>query len=137
VNSLILQTTSRLLQPLLLMFSVFLMLGGHNGPGGGFAGGLMAAASFALHTIAFDVRAAREALRFDPQNLISVGLALAVVSGLVSLLFGMPLMTSYWFAIPLGELGKLDLGTPLLFDLGVYLVVCGVTLLIIFSLAEE
>jgi multicomponent Na+:H+ antiporter subunit B len=137
MNSLIFQTASRLLQPLLLMFSVFLMLGGHNGPGGGFAGGLMAAASFALHTIAFDVAAARAALRFDPQQLISVGLAMAVASGLFSLLVAKPFMTSFWYAIPLGNFGKLDLGTPLLFDLGVYLVVCGVTLLIVFSLAEE
>jgi multicomponent Na+:H+ antiporter subunit B len=137
MNSLIFQTASLLLQPLLLMFSVFLMLGGHNGPGGGFAGGLMAAAAFALHTIAFDVAAARAALRFEPRRLISVGLAMAVASGLISLLSAKPFMTSSWYALPLGNFGKLDLGTPLLFDLGVYLVVCGVTLLIVFSLAEE
>lgn len=137
MNSLILQTTSRLIQPLLLMFSVFLMLGGHNGPGGGFAGGLMAAASFALHMIAYDVQAARNDLRVDPHWLIAIGLALAVVSGLISLGFTKPLMTSLWFSLSLGALGKLDLGTPLLFDFGVYLVVCGVTLLIVFSLAEE
>jgi multicomponent Na+:H+ antiporter subunit B len=137
VNSLILQTTSRLIQPLLLMFSVYLMLGGHNGPGGGFAGGLMAAASFALHMIAFDVRAARADLRMDPHWLISVGLALAVASGMMGLFLSRPLMTSLWWFVPLGEMGKLELGTPLLFDFGVYLVVCGVTLLIVFSLAEE
>jgi multicomponent Na+:H+ antiporter subunit B len=137
MNSLILQTTSRLIQPLLLMFSVYLLLGGHNGPGGGFAGGLMAASSFALHMIAYNVEAARKDLRVEPHWLISTGLALAVLSGLISLGFSRPLMTSLWYAVPLGTVGKLELGTPLLFDVGVYLVVCGVTLLIVFSLAEE
>ena len=59
------------------------------------------------------------------------------IPGQRSLLAAKPFMTSFWHAIPLGNFGKLDLGTPLLFDLGVYLVVCGVTLLIVFSLAEE
>lgn len=137
MNSLILQTTSRLLQPLLLMFSVFLLLFGHNAPGGGFSGGLMAASAFALHTIAFDVAAAREALRVSPRQLIYIGLSMAVFSGMISLTMGKPFMTSIWASIPLGQFGKLDVGTPLLFDLGVYSAVCGVTLLIVFSLAED
>jgi multicomponent Na+:H+ antiporter subunit B len=137
VNSLILQTTLRLIQPLLLLFSVFLLLFGHNAPGGGFAGGLMLASVFALHTIAFDVQAARDALRVTPQQLITVGLLTAVASGLISLAAGKPFMTSLWAKISLGMLGVLDVGTPLLFDIGVYLVVSGVSLLIVFSLAEE
>lgn len=137
MNALILQTTLRLLQPMLLMFSIFLLLTGHNTPGGGFAGGLMLASVFALHTIAFNVTAAREALRFRPRHLIAVGLLLAFSSGVVSLLVGKPFLKSLWVEFQLGELGKIHLGTPLLFDVGVYLVVCGVTLLIVFSLAED
>lgn len=137
MNSLILQTTLRLIQPLLLMFSVYLLLFGHNAPGGGFAGGLMLASVFALHTIAFDEKAARTALHVSPRSLISVGLLTAVTSGMISLTAGKPFMTSLWIKIPFGHLGSLELGTPLLFDVGVYLVVSGVTLLIVFSLAEE
>jgi multicomponent Na+:H+ antiporter subunit B len=137
MNSLILQTTLRLIQPLLLMFSVYLLLFGHNAPGGGFAGGLMLASVFALHTIAFDEKAARAALHVSPRSLISVGLLTAVTSGMLSLTAGKPFMTSLWVKIPFGPLGSLEFGTPLLFDVGVYLVVSGVTLLIVFSLAEE
>ena len=136
MKSLILQTTLKLLQPLLVMFSVFLLLFGHNAPGGGFAGGLMLSSVFALHTIAFDVAAARSALRVHPRQLIAVGLLLALGSGTISLLAGEPFMKSLWIAIPLGQF-EISLGTPLVFDIGVYLVVCGVTLLIIFSVAEE
>lgn len=137
MNSLILQATLRLIQPLLLMFSIFLLLRGHNAPGGGFAGGLMLASVFALHAIAFDVEAARAALHVSPRHLIALGLLTAVASGLISLAMKLPFMTSLWVAVPFGSIGKLDLGTPVLFDVGVYLVVSGVTLVIVFSLAEE
>ena len=137
MNALILQTTLRLLQPLLLLYSIFLLLHGHNAPGGGFAGGLMLSSVFALHVIAFDVKAAREALRVEPQTLIATGLLTAFASGIASLLFGKTFMQSLWFELPFGSLGELHLGTPLVFDLGVYLTVCGVVTLIIFSLAED
>lgn len=137
MNSLILQTTLRLLQPLLLMLSVFLLLVGHNEPGGGFTGGLLLSLVFALHTIAFNVEAARETLRVHPRQLVAVGLALAVGSGIISLLSGEAFMRGLWMSFSLAQLGEIHLGTPLLFDAGVYLVVCGVTLLIVFSLAED
>jgi multicomponent Na+:H+ antiporter subunit B len=135
MTSLILSTATRYLLPLLLLFSIFLLLRGHNEPGGGFAGGLVAAAAFALYAIAHNVADARSALRIKPRTLIAVGLLVAVSSGLVSLLAGYPFMTGLWNNRALPVLGKV--GTPLLFDIGVYLVVIGVTLLIIFSLAEE
>lgn len=137
MNLLILQTTLRLLQPLLLMFSIFLLLLGHNSPGGGFAGGLLLSLVFALHTIAFDVEEARKALRINPRLLIAVGLALAVLSGIIGLFAGKAFMKGLWVKIPIEQLGEIHLGTPLVFDTGVYLVVCGVTLLIVFSLAED
>jgi multicomponent Na+:H+ antiporter subunit B len=135
-SSLILSTTTRLLQPLLLLYSVFLLLSGHNEPGGGFAGGLVAAAAFTLHAIAYDVAAARRALRFEPTTLIAAGLLLALGTGVLPLLWGEPFLTSAWVKVqPLG-LGPLEVGTPLLFDLGVYLVVTGVALTFVLSLAE-
>lgn len=137
MNSLILQTTARLLQPLLILFSIILLLGGHNAPGGGFTGGLMAAAAFALYAIAYDVETTRRALRVEPRVLVAVGLLTAVASGVVSLLMGLPFMTGQWGYLQLPGLGKLDIGTPLVFDVGVYLVVLGIALLIVFPLAEE
>lgn len=135
MKSLILSTATRYLLPLLLLFSIFLLLRGHNEPGGGFVGGLVAAAAFALYAIAYDVPQARRALGIDPRTLMAVGLLAAAGSGGLSLVAGKPFMTGLWSAQEVPLLGKV--GTPLLFDSGVYLVVIGVVLMIIFTLAEE
>lgn len=136
LSSLILRTASGYLHPLLLLFSVFLLLRGHNEPGGGFTGGLVAAAAFCLQVVAFDVKTARRLLTVDPRNLVAGGLLLAAVSGLFSLFHGRPFLTGEWVTIELTGLFTLKLGTPLLFDFGVYNVVIGVTLLLVFSFAE-
>jgi multicomponent Na+:H+ antiporter subunit B len=135
MKSLILSTATRYLLPLLLLFSIFLLLRGHNEPGGGFVGGLVAAAAFALYAIAYDVPQARRALGIDPRTLMAVGLLAAAGSGGLSLVAGKPFMTGLWSAQEVPVLGKV--GTPLVFDSGVYLVVIGVVLMIIFTLAEE
>jgi multicomponent Na+:H+ antiporter subunit B len=135
MRSLILPVAARYLLPLLLLFAVFVLIRGHNEPGGGFIGGLMAAAAFALYAIAYGVPQARRALRFDPHILIGAGLLVAVISGLLPLFAGKPFMTGLWSTQIVPVLGKL--GTPLLFDIGVFLTVIGVTLMIIFALAEE
>lgn len=136
MRSLILPTAARFLLPLLLLFSLFLLLRGHNEPGGGFAGGLVAAAAFALYAMAYDVPTARRALRVDPRALIGLGLFVALGSGAVAALGGRPFLTGVWGYLSLPR-AKVDLGTPVLFDVGVYLVVMGVVLTIILSLAEE
>ncbi len=135
MDSLVLRTAIRYLLPLLLLFSVFALLRGHNEPGGGFVGGLVASSAFALYTLAFDVQRARQLLPVTPRRLIGLGLLVAVFSGLISVLAGDPFMTARWDNRPLPVVGKL--GTPLLFDVGVYLTVVGVVLTIIFALAEE
>jgi len=135
MSSLILSTATRYMLPLMLLFSVFLLLRGHNEPGGGFVGGLVAAASFALYAFAFNVSQARQALRVDPRRLIGLGLLTAVGSGALALFTGQPYMTGLWTKEAIPVLGKV--GTPVLFDVGVYLLVVGVTLTIIFSLAES
>jgi multisubunit Na+/H+ antiporter MnhB subunit len=135
MTSSILQTATRLLMPLLLLFAVFLLLRGHNQPGGGFVGGLVVAASFVLYSIAFGVDAARRALLVRPSTLLGIGLLVALVSGLPGVALGQPFMTSVWTTIALGST-ELDVGTPLVFDIGVFLAVIGVVLTIVFTLAE-
>jgi multicomponent Na+:H+ antiporter subunit B len=137
VISLILRTAAKYLLPLLLLFSVFLLLRGHNEPGGGFVGGLVAAAAFALYALAAGVNPARRALQANPHTLIGSGLLVALASGILPLFFGREFLTMYWADLHLPFLGDLEVGTPLFFDIGVYLVVVGAVLLIIFSLAEE
>ncbi|MEX1024797.1 MAG: Na+/H+ antiporter subunit B [Planctomycetota bacterium] len=134
MNHIILRTAARLLLPLLLVFSVFLLIRGHNLPGGGFVGGLLASAAYALHSLAYGIEASRRALLFRPRALVGVGLLTALGSGLPALFVGRPLMTGLWLTLD-GKDG-LHLGTPLLFDIGVYLVVIGSTLMYVFGLQE-
>jgi multicomponent Na+:H+ antiporter subunit B len=137
MTSLILRTAARFLLPLLLLFSIFLLVRGHHEPGGGFSGGLVAAAAFVLYRFAFGAEEARRALPVNPRALIGAGLLVAVASGSAALLARRPLMTGLWGQVSVPGVGDLDLGTPLLFDVGVYLAVVGVTLSIILPLAEE
>lgn len=135
MGSIILYLAARYLMPLLMVFSIFLLIRGHNEIGGGFVGGLVAAAAFILYAIANNVQEGRRILRVQPRVLIAAGLLVSLSSGLVGWLSGKPFMTGLWLKDPLPVIGKI--GTPLMFDVGVYLVVIGITLLIIFTLAEE
>jgi multicomponent Na+:H+ antiporter subunit B len=135
VNSLVLKTATRFLTVLLAVFSVFILLRGHNEPGGGFIGGLLIASAFMLHNLAFGVREVRALLRIDPRTLMGIGLAVALVSGCLGLLAGRPLLTALWLGQPVPGLGKI--GTVLMFDVGVFLVVLGAVLTILLGLAEE
>jgi len=137
MTSLILSTAARYLLPLLVLFSVFILLRGHNEPGGGFIGGLIGAAAFALNAIAFDARSTRRTLRIDPRMLIPTGLGIALVSTMVPLLYREAFMTGKWLTVYVPGLEEIDIGTPLLFDCGVYLLVLGVALTMILTLAEE
>lgn len=127
MNSLILQIATRVLMPLLLLFGLFMLARGHNEPGGGFVAGLVVAAAYALHAFAFGVPAARRALVVDPERLLGVGLLVALMSGASAWLAGHPFLTSLWWG---------GLGSPLFFDVGVFLVVVGVVLTMTFTLAE-
>lgn len=137
MNSFILRITIRYLLPLLLLFAIFIFLRGHNEPGGGFAAGLIAAASIALYTIAFGAARARQVLSIDTRTLIGVGIFLALLSGVVPVLLGQPFLTGTWFTIHIPGISPIELGTPILFDLGVFLAVAGVTLTFIFVFEEE
>jgi multicomponent Na+:H+ antiporter subunit B len=135
-SSIIVQTAARAIEPLLLVYAIYLLLAGHDEPGGGFVGGLVAAGALTLHTVAFGVRAARRALRLDPRTLAGAGLVVALAAVWAGVLAGAPPMTGLWFDLPPGSpMGAL--GTPVLFDAGVFLVVLGTALNGVFGLAEE
>ena len=122
MNSLILRTTSRLILPAALIFSVYILLRGHNNPGGGFIGGLIAAAGIAVHALPRGYDGLIALLRASPKTYIGAGLVFAIVSGLPALFLAEPFLTHHWFFLNLG------LGTTLIFDGGVYLVVIGAVL---------
>ncbi len=136
LNSVILDTAARALLPLLLLFSIFVLLRGHNDPGGGFVGGLVAGSAFALHAFAFGVQQSRETLRFSPRLFMAAGLLIAAGSGIYSLLLGHPFLKGIWSeTVVLPAIGKL--GSPFFFDVGVYFVVIGVVVTFIFTLFED
>ena len=135
MTSAILQTATRVLMPLLLLFAAFLLLRGHNEPGGGFVGGLVVAASFVLYSIAYGVDAARRALLVEPSTLLGGGPLIALLSGIPAVLLGRPFLTALWIQVGVGPVA-IDLGTPLLFDIGVFLAVIGVVVTIVFTLAD-
>ncbi|MCX7800339.1 MAG: hypothetical protein N2109_08370 [Fimbriimonadales bacterium] len=132
MNSLILRTGATFVMPLLLVFSVFLLIRGHHLPGGGFAGGLVAAASLTLYGLVNGMGAAKAVLRASPEIWIAGGLGLAVLSGVPGLVLRGSFLAPIW-----GTLGGVKVGTPLAFDLGVYLLVIGVVLTMVFALSEE
>lgn len=134
MKSLIFQTASRYLLPLLLLFSVFILLRGHYLPGGGFVGGLMAAIAFILHSFAFGLKETKSIVKLNPRYLMSIGLATCILAAVSPWLLNLPVMTGLWHEEPLEMIGMV--GTALFFDIGVYLVVIGSTLTIMFSIIE-
>jgi multicomponent Na+:H+ antiporter subunit B len=133
---LILRTTTRLLLAVLLLFSVFLLLRGHDLPGGGFIGGLVAASALALYALAFGSKSAAALMPLGPRPLMGLGLSAAALAGLLALVVGRPFLTGLWFVRDVGDY-TLKLSTPLLFDVGVYLVVIGVVLTMVFALEDD
>lgn len=136
MNTLIFRTFAPFITALMVVFSIFILLRGHNEPGGGFIGGLIAASAFAIYGIANGVPPVRRALYFHPLSIAGFGLLLAAVSGLLSLIVGVPYLTALWVYPVIGNV-EIALSTPLFFDIGVYLVVVGSITGIALSLEER
>jgi multicomponent Na+:H+ antiporter subunit B len=136
MNSIILRTATRFTLPLLLLFAIVVLLQGHNKPGGGFIGGLIAAAAFSLHALAFDPGETRRVIKIDLRTLIGAGLVTALTSAFIPMALGKTFMTGVWTKINVGMGEPIKVGTPLLFDLGVFMVVVGITLLMVLTLLD-
>ena len=134
MKTIIFKTASTYLLPLLVLFSIFILLRGHYLPGGGFVGGLIASIAFVIHSFANGIDQTKSIIKFHPGFLMPIGLAIALLSGAAPLLIGESFMTGLWFDEPLSVIGMV--GSALFFDTGVYLVVIGVTLTIIFTISE-
>lgn len=134
-RSLLLMGAVRYLMPLMLIFSVFLLIRGHNEVGGGFVGGLVAASALMLYGIALSPSALRKLLPVEPRVFVGAGLLTALISGVIGMFAGKPFMTGIWMESEMPVIGKV--GTPLLFDVGVYFLVIGMALWILLSVAED
>lgn len=133
MNSIILSTATRLIVPVILVLSLFVFYRGHNEPGGGFIGGLLAATAFALLEKAEGREAAIRALRFNPVSIAATGLGFALVAGIWGGLQYGYFLKGVW---PLYDNYGLPFGSIFLFDFGVYLVVLGTVCGILFALEE-
>jgi multisubunit Na+/H+ antiporter MnhB subunit len=130
------RTAVKWLTPLLLLMAVWLLLRGHNEPGGGFIGGLVAATALILRRLA-SARASLNPQR-KPLLLIAAGIFTAFVSTLPSVLAGQVFMKGIWGgSLWLPLVGKTKFGTPFLFDVGVFLAVVGACLLILSLLIRD
>ncbi|MEX2372429.1 MAG: hydrogen gas-evolving membrane-bound hydrogenase subunit E, partial [Dehalococcoidia bacterium] len=133
----VLRTAARGLLPLIVMFAFFLFLRGHNEPGGGFVAGLVAAAAVTLYAIAYDTGTARAILRVPPQAFIAAGLLVAIGTAAATSLPGTAVLTGHWVQVSIPGSGTVELGSPVLFDVGVFLVVLGVASTLATALLEE
>jgi multicomponent Na+:H+ antiporter subunit B len=134
-ESMILRTIARVMLPLLLLLSLFMVVRGHHLPGGGFVGGLLASAAIILQIVAFGPDYAREIVPVNYLRVAAIGVGSAACWGLLALIQGEPFMAARWLDTPIPGIGKLD--TPVMFDIGVYLTVIGVTTQLALVLAEE
>jgi multicomponent Na+:H+ antiporter subunit A len=137
MRSVILETGTRAVFHTILLFSAFLLFTGHNAPGGGFIGGLVAAAALVLYYVAHGPENLRRTVRVSPEVLLGVGLIAAVGTGMVPWLLGGQLLESGYLDIALGPLGVAKVTSVLLFDVGVYLVVVGLVLAVLRTLGGE
>ncbi|MDF2936465.1 MAG: monovalent cation/H antiporter, subunit 1 [Paenibacillaceae bacterium] len=136
-NDVILQTVSKTVVYIILTFSLFLFLAGHNNPGGGFIGGLMTSAALVLLAIAFGMKNVARTVPLDFRKVMAAGLLIAFLTGSGSFLFDVPFMSHAFGYFNLPILGKTELATAVLFDLGVYMAVVGVTMTILFTIGRD
>jgi multicomponent K+:H+ antiporter subunit A len=131
-----LKQIARPMLPMALMVSAFIFLRGHNLPGGGFIAGLITAVALILQYIASGFFWTEERIGMRYHNVIALGLLFAVITGAGSLAFGYPFLTSTFGYITWPVVGKFELASALVFDLGVYLAVVGATLMMLVSIGR-
>jgi len=135
-HPILLAQIARPMLPLALLVSVFIFLRGHNLPGGGFIAGLITSVALILQYIASGMAWTQERIRTKYHNVIGVGLVFAVVAGAGSLAFGYPFLTSTFSYITWPVVGKFEVASAMVFDLGVYLTVVGATMLTLVSIGR-
>lgn len=136
MNTVIFRTIAPILAAIMVVFSVFVLLRGHNEPGGGFIGGLIAASAVAIYGIAAGVDEVRVALKVDPITIAGFGVFIAGFAGLLSLGYEVPFLTGLWTTLHFGD-AEVSLSTPMVFDIGVYFAVVGTISAIALALEEE
>ena len=132
MQSKLLQIAARFIKPMFLLISLAVLYRGHNLPGGGFIGGLLAASGYIFYMMAYNVKSTVKKMWIKPFRLMALGLLLAFISGFFAFFENAPFMTGQWMSV-----FGVKLGTPTQFDVGVYLAVVGVLLTIMISILNK
>ncbi|WP_046176493.1 Na(+)/H(+) antiporter subunit B [Domibacillus indicus] len=136
-NDVIFQTVAKVVFFMIIFFAIHLFFAGHYYPGGGFVGGLLTAGAIVLLLLAFDIKTVQHGFPLDFKWLIGIGLLFSAGTATGSLIFNVPFFTHAYNYFHLPLFGKTSLHTAMLFDLGVYFVVIGVTMTIIQTIGES
>lgn len=132
----IMQTLTRLLLPLMLLVAIFIFLRGHNMPGGGFIAGLIAAVALTVQYMSNGISWTSERIKVDMHRIIASGLLIATLTGVVAMFFGASFLTSAYTHLHLPLVGEFEVASAMGFDLGVFLVVVGATVMILLQLGK-
>ncbi|MBM3420947.1 MAG: cation:proton antiporter [Bacteroidetes bacterium] len=136
MRNLILIKISKLYLVVMIIFSVFILLRGHNNPGGGFIGGIITSTGFIFYGIINGSERVKSLLRITTIELMGTGLMTGIVALIIPVFSGLEPFTGVWIESDLLASAGIHLGTPVLFDTGIYLVVTGVFLSIIISIMD-
>lgn len=136
-NDVILRTVSKGAITIILFYSWYLFYAGHHNPGGGFIGGLLTASALVLMSMAFGMKLSTRILPVDFRRVMALGLLVALLTGIGSFAFDAPFLSHAYDYFDLPLLGEIGLATAVLFDLGVYLAVVGVTMTIIYTIGRD
>lgn len=136
MNSIIIRIAAKYIPPLLIVFSLYVLLKGHNSPGGGFIGGLIAGSGVIFYSLSHNVKETYEKVYLKPVSYLMLGFFLMIVSAIAGLFGNKAVLTGIWSEINLAGV-QIKLGTPLLFDSGIYLIIFGGMLMITQSILEE
>lgn len=136
-NDVILQTVTRLVVFIILTFGVELFFAGHNGPGGGFVGGLVLSSAIVLLYLVFDIETVHKGIPVDFKRVAALGVVLVVGSGVGAILFGAAFLSQTYDYFNLPIFGDTELATVILFEAGVAMTVIGTVVTIMLSISED
>lgn len=136
-STLVSRTAVRILNPVIIVMSVFFLFRGHNAPGGGFIAGLVAGSVIVLRYLTNGTEGLRHLFPFEAETLLGAGLLIAASTGLVALVAGGQFLESAIWHWQVPVLGELEVATSLFFDIGVYCIVIGTVLAVVRHLGRE
>ncbi|WP_026473006.1 MnhB domain-containing protein [Alkaliflexus imshenetskii] len=136
MQNIILEKIASLFLKAMIIVSFWLLLRGHDEPGGGFIAGIIASTGFILYAIVYGSVAVEKILRWNTRNWMGIGLGIIFIAIIIPIFMGYPPLTGVWMPTPSFLDGFIHIGTPILFDIGVYIAVIGIILSILITIME-